>query len=256
MDHQLTSGADTKDDVAKYVSATPGLASDEGLAARLLSEIDAFVGSGLMSPRLLPFFWRATALAPSDYTAAKRMLLDACVLLEIGTPDGTPDGTRDGTHDGTSDGTSGGTSGDGASKRLLMPMRMPAQKPAAVAALWPSSTPADGETQLGVRFDLDGARLPPGVIERCVGSACALEGCRPLECWRHGVLLTNAPAVGDQAGAVTALLELTAGELKVEVRANATSDAQVLQQVLQPLVGAVEQVMSEYPGFVCDRKQS
>ena len=32
-------------------------------------------------------------------------------------------------------------------------------------------------------------------------------------------------------------------------------DAKVLQQVLSPLVGAVEHVLSEYPGFVCDRKQ-
>ena len=37
---------------------------------------------GLLSPRLLPFFWRATALAPADHDAAKRMLLDA-MLIEV-----------------------------------------------------------------------------------------------------------------------------------------------------------------------------
>ncbi len=48
-----------KADVFKYVSATPGLATDAGLADQLLAEIDAFVGTGLMSARLLPFFWHA-----------------------------------------------------------------------------------------------------------------------------------------------------------------------------------------------------
>ena len=102
--------------------------------------------------------------------------------------------------------------------------------------------------QLGVHFDLTGARLPPGVIERCVGSVCALKFCRPLECWRHGVLLTSTSASQGAVGA-TALLELTSTELKVEVRGSTEVDAQVLQQVLAPLVEAVEHVLLEYPGF-------
>eukprot|EP00325_Prymnesiales_sp_UTEX-LB-985_P020373 CAMPEP_0174728636 /NCGR_PEP_ID=MMETSP1094-20130205/52095_1 /TAXON_ID=156173 /ORGANISM="Chrysochromulina brevifilum, Strain UTEX LB 985" /LENGTH=53 /DNA_ID=CAMNT_0015930599 /DNA_START=37 /DNA_END=195 /DNA_ORIENTATION=- len=48
-----------------------GLASDHGLAGRLLADIDDFVGIGLMSVHLLPFFWRSTALASDDYDAAK-----------------------------------------------------------------------------------------------------------------------------------------------------------------------------------------
>ena len=91
-------------------------------------------------------------------------------------------------------------------------------------------------------------RLPPGVIERCVGSVSALKGVRPLECWRHGVLLTSTPS-GEAEGAATALLELTSTELKVEVRGSTEVDAQVLQQVLAPLVEAVEHVLLEYPGF-------
>ena len=71
-------------DIEKYILATPGLASDAGLVVRMMSEIDQFVGMGMMAHSLLPFFWRATALAPSDYDAAKRMLLDAGVLLELG----------------------------------------------------------------------------------------------------------------------------------------------------------------------------
>lgn len=230
VDHQLTGAADAKTDVEKYVSATPGLATDPGLVARLLSDIDDFVGMGLMSPRLLPFFWRATALAPSDYAAAKRMLLDAGVLLEVEAASAT---------------------------RLMMPMRMSAEKPAAVAAAWPSSpsaTPPEGVTQLGVRFEFAGARLPPGVIERCVGSASVLKGCRPIECWRHGVLLSST-SQGDSAGVASALLELTSSELKVEARGTVEADPQALKQVLAPLVEAVERVLLEYPGFVCKRKE-
>ena len=227
VDHTLTCAADATEDVHKYVSATPGLASEAGLAARLLSEIEDFVGGGTMSHALLPFFWRATALAPSDYKAAKRMLIDAGVLLELDADE---------------------------EKRLMMPMRMLAERPAAVAATWPSGAPQEGVVQLGVHFDLAGARLPPGVIERCVGSVSALKGYRPLQCWRHGVLLTDTSR-GEEAATAAALLELTSSELKVEVRGSGELDAKVLQQVLSPLVGAVEHVLSEYPGFVCDRKQ-
>lgn len=226
VDHQLTGAADAKADVDKYVVATPGLANEPGLAAQLLREVDDFVGMGLMSSGLLPFFWRATALSPSDYAAAKRMLLEAGVLLELDADAG---------------------------RRLMMPMRMPAERPAGVAAKWPSSTPQEGEAQLGVRFDLAGTRLPPGVIERCVGSVCALKGYRLLECWRHGALLTDASG-GEAAEAVTVLLELTSSELKVEVRGNAKMDAQKMQQVLDPLVAAVEHVLREYPGFACERQ--
>ena len=228
VDHQLTGAADAKADVEKYVSATPGLASDAGLVAQLLSEIDDFVGVGLMSHRLLPFFWRATALAPSDYDAAKRMLLDAGVLLEL---------------EATSD------------KRLMMPMRMSADKPASVVAAWPSNAPQEAVvTQLGASFDLAGTRLPPGVIERCVGSVGAIKGYRPLECWRHGMLLTDASHAPESQAAVTALLELTSGELKVEVRGSGELDVQVLKQALSALVEAVEHVLLEYPGFLCKRE--
>jgi hypothetical protein len=51
-----------------------------------------------------------------------------------------------------------------------------------------------------------------------------------------------------------ALLELTSLELKVEVRGDVQLDPQVLQQILAPLVAAVERVLREYPGFVCERK--
>ena len=55
---------------------------------------------------------------------------------------------------------------------------------------------------------------------------------------------------------VKALLELTSSELKVEVRASAKHlEPQALQQILTPLVSAVESVLSEYPGFVYCRKQ-
>ena len=46
VDHQLTSAADAKTDIEKYVSATPGLASETGLVDRLLGEIDNFVAMG------------------------------------------------------------------------------------------------------------------------------------------------------------------------------------------------------------------
>jgi hypothetical protein len=55
--------------------------------------------AGLMSRELLPFFWRATALAPAAarlHEAAKRMLLDAGVLLEVKAPseaEGMAEGT-------------------------------------------------------------------------------------------------------------------------------------------------------------------
>ena len=204
-----------------------------GLPTRVpLAEIDAFVTTGLMSARLLSFLWRATALAPADYGAARRMLLDAGVLLELVDAD--------------------------ARTKLLMPMRMPAERPAAVAAAWPAAAaPPEGAPPLGVVFDLAGARLPPGVIERCVGSLSALKGWRPLECWRHGVLLSDTSRGESAAALAAALLELTSSELRVELRASAgqQSDAPALQQLLAPLVGAVERVLSEYPGFVCDRKQ-
>jgi hypothetical protein len=229
VDHQLTGAAHVMADVHKYVSATPGLAIDPGLAERLLGQVDEFVGRGLLSHELIPFFWRATALARSDYEAAKRMLLDAGVFLELD---------------------------EAAGKRLMMPMRMSAERPATVAAKWPLSTPQEGERQrhqLGVRFILGDARMPPGVIERCVGSASALKGYRLLECWRHGALLTDT-SLGAQTESAMALLELTSLELKVEVRGDVQLDPQVLQQILAPLVAAVERVLREYPGFVCERK--
>ena len=52
-----TGAADAKADIDKYVSATPGLASEVGLQDQLLTEIDDFVREGRMSARLLPFFW-------------------------------------------------------------------------------------------------------------------------------------------------------------------------------------------------------
>ena len=238
VDHQLTSAANFKADVEKYVSATPGLANEAGLAGQLLDAIDEFVARGLLSPRLLPFFWRATALAPSDYEAAKRMLIEAAILIELLTVDA------------------------GSSHSLLMPMRMPTERPAIVEAQWPSGgMPHSGGTQIGVRFDLSGARLPPGVIERCVGCVSIVKGYRLLECWRHGALLTNASQAGDLKGATgtdagtegTALLELTSTALKVEARGNANMDAQVVQQALTPLVDAVEHVLGEYPGFLYNR---
>lgn len=234
VDHTLTSAADAKADVEKYVSATPGLASDAGLVENLLREIDAFVAMGLLSPRLLPFFWRATALAPADHDAAKRMLLDAGVLIEVAA---------------------------GEEMRLMMPMRMSVLRPPAVADSWDAKPPENqkGEARQGVRFDLTGARLPPGVIERCVGSATALVGWRPIECWRHGVLLREAVAEEDDkaAAAATALLEMTSSELTVEVRGGRaeSSASEALQQALAPLVGVVDHVLSEYPGFVVERKQ-
>ena len=52
-----------------------------------------------------------------------------------------------------------------------------------------------------------------------------------------------------------ALLELTSSDLRVEVRGGAELGTEALQVLLTPLVGAVERVLGEYPGFVCDRKQ-
>ena len=49
--------------------------------------------------------------------------------------------------------------------------------------------------------------------------------------------------------------KLTSSELKVEVRAAKHLEPQALQQILTPLVSAVESVLSEYPGFVYCRKQ-
>ena len=134
VDHTLTSAADAKADVEKYVSATPGLASDAGLVENLLREIDAFVAMGLLSPRLLPFFWRATALAPADHDAAKRMLLDAGVLIEVAA---------------------------GEEMRLMMPMRMSVLRPPAVADSWDAKPPENqkGEARQGVRFDLTGGAV-------------------------------------------------------------------------------------------------
>ena len=107
---------------------------------------------------------------------------------------------------------------------------------------------------MGVRFDLGGGRLPPGVIERCVGTVSALDGCRLLECWRHGALLIDRPPRGGKAEGATALLELTSTELKVEVRGELGTDAAVLERVLALIVAAVERVLTEYPGFLCERK--
>ena len=94
--------------------------------------------------------------------------------------------------------------------------------------------------------------MPPGVIERCVGNASALKDYRLLDCWRHGALLTDT-SHGAQTESAMALLELTSHGLKVEVRGDVI-DPQVLQQILAPLVAAVERVLDEYPGFVCERK--
>eukprot|EP00966_Prymnesium_polylepis_P197436 4575238-Prymnesium_polylepis.1 len=82
-----------------------------------------------------------------------------------------------------------------------MPMRMPLGRAAGVEGAWPLNRLAEGQSQLGARFDLAGAS-PPGAIERCVGSVGALPGVRWLEGWRHGVLVeSNGPAA-------MALLEL------------------------------------------------
>ena len=104
-----------------------------------------------------------------------------------------------------------------------------------------------------------GARLPPGVIECCVGSVSVLKGYKLLGCWRHGALLTDASREGGEAerAAALALLELTSSELRVEVRGGVGgvgTEEQMLRQLLTPLVCAVEHVLSEYPGFLCERK--
>ena len=59
------------------------------------------------------------------------------------------------------------------------------------------------------------------------------------------------------AAAATALLEMTSSELTVEVRGGRaeSSASEALQQTLAPLVGVVDHVLSEYPGFVVERKQ-
>ena len=89
---------DLKEELASLLWAGVPLVNlvtyEEDRIARLLGEIDNFVGMGLMSDSLLPFFWRATALAPSDYEAAKRMLPDAGVLLALDVDGVAPRGGR------------------------------------------------------------------------------------------------------------------------------------------------------------------
>lgn len=264
VDHQLTCAADAEADVHKFVCATPGLASDAGVTARLLGAIDAFVGSGLMDRCLLPFFWRATALAPSDYAAAEAMLLEAGVLLEMpSAADETPSTTgalleMPSTAAMEVGATAGSTAAEagGGRGRLMMPMRMCTEKPAGVAAAWPSGNVPEGQVQVGVRFDLNGSRLPPGVIERCVGGVSALEGCRLLECWRRGALLEEVVCAPEQTGGVAAgggraLLELTSVDLRAEVRGEADGQGVAQHKLLARVVGTIEHVLREYPGFPC-----
>ena len=73
VDHTLSASA-ASNDVAAYVRATPGLASDEGAPRRLFDGVDTLCTNGRFSDDLLPFLWRATALDPSDYARASRML--------------------------------------------------------------------------------------------------------------------------------------------------------------------------------------
>ena len=67
------------------------------------------------------------------------------------------------------------------------------------------------QNQLSVTFDFFGERLPAGLMERCVARCASLAGCVLLECWRDGVLVSDAWSDG-RTKAVLELREDGPGE--------------------------------------------
>jgi hypothetical protein len=235
LDHRLSKEF-ARTDVEEYVRATPG--ADRGAVGRLLRAIDDHAKNGLLSADLLPFFWRATELDPKDYDHAVRMLCDAGTLVELPAEEG--------------EGGGGGGGGGAPARRLVMPMRMPKERPAKVSAKWVPEKLEAGVTQLGVRFEFFGSRMPAGAMQRCVAGCGALPGCLLLHVWQNGVLLHDEWGGGD----AKALLELqhaektAAASLTAQVRG--VGGAPALWRVLALLVGVVEAVLSEYSGTYYD----
>ena len=127
----------------------------------------------------------------------------------------------------------------------MMPMRLPRMRSDGVEAMWPADA-RSGQAHRGVSFSFMGnARLPPGAIERCVGSVGALAGYKLLECWRLGALLGDVASEGK----TTALLELGAAGLLLTVEVRGEGEADCLSAVLAPLVAAVERVLDDYSGI-------
>ena len=219
VDHTLSVTAAEKD-VAAYVRATPGLATDEAAPQRILDGINELCTNGRFSVDLLPFLWRATALDPKDYERAKSMLCDAGVLIP-------------------------------SDAWLMMPMRMPRSRSKGVEALWPAEA-SSGQVELSVTFSFLGVKLPPGAIERCVGCVGALQGCRLLECWRLGALLSDVASEGK----TVALLELGAAGVSLTAQVRGSGEAAGLWPVLTPLVAAVERVLSDYSGIAYSKETS
>ena len=118
---------------------------------------------------------------------------------------------------------------------------------AGVEAQWPAEPPS-GRAQRRATFSFLGARLPPGAIERCVGSVGTLPGCVLLECWRLGALLSN--------GAVVALLERGADGTSLTAEVRGEGEAAGLEAALSPLVAVVERVLKDYSGVVYSKEMT
>ena len=136
---------------------------------------------------------------------------------------------------------------DADTRQWVMPMRLPKDRPTPVHnKLWLPQTLEAKQMQMGVRFDFHGISLPPGAIERCVAAGAAAG--QLLQCWFNGVL------VHDSSDNTKMLLQLTTTDpdgqpcVWLEVDARGASGVSGLWRVLSPLVRAVREVLSEYPG--------
>jgi len=218
-DHRLSLESAMKD-VDVHIRATVGVGAPRSAAQQLLTGIDTMVKQGRLAEAVLPFLWRSNGLAKSDYPAATRMLCESGVLIELPLDD------------------------SGEAQWLLL-MRMAEERPKNVLSMWPPTTLKKGQTQLGVRFNLLGARVPAGFVECCLAQALTLG--KLLSCWRGGLVLMNV-----QHGA-RVRLELRRGDSEhgtvLEVDVRAAKALSVLWEVLTPLVTRVRDVFDEFAGL-------
>jgi len=220
VDHRL-SKASAKTDVEVHVRATLGVQAPKGAAAQLLAGIDMLCRKGLLSEHLLKFLWRGTALDAKDYPAAIAMLTRFDMLIEL-------------------------PADEGGETQWIMPMRLALEPPPLVAKLWPAESLDADQTQLGLRFEFLGTRVPAGLTERCLALTIGMGAGKLLVCWRRGLVL----AVANDKTKVRIFMQFVIaddGRVTLEMEARGGGELGTLWAALAPLSLALDETLKEFP---------
>ena len=160
-DHLLTRERE-EPSVQEYVRAT-GQDGDRWAAGKLLRAIEVHIKQGVLRRSVFAYYWRVTALELSDHDRAITMLCESGVLFPLPSVNGE--------------------------ECWAMPMRLPTGRPEEIDDIWPPTTLAAENAQLGLRFNFFGKGIPPGAIERCIAGCAAHGGVQ--QCYRGGALIVG-----------------------------------------------------------------